>query len=254
MKRQELITHLQQSSENFADILKAAELPPELQEFNPEQVKGIEAIAQLVATKQVKTFKEAGELYRKSLHEVQLNEAVVNHKIAPEQILDILKALKFKVETLTDAQVEQFTEVCKQIQSGIELTLAAQTTLEKAKTNKTKKAAAPQTNGAIAVAQSNTIQDYSPSAGDDPIFEAQLDLSGDMSALAKDSAIQMAEQYVQGAATRILSQDPEKAFQQGEQFGQLLVEQARREVINDPATNDLVKRVVANVKKSLGQK
>jgi hypothetical protein len=121
MNRQELESHLKQSSDHVVDILKAAELPLDLEDYNPEHVQLAEAIAQLVSTKQAKTFKEAGELHRKPQREAQLNEVVARHQIAPERIPEILKAMRLRPETLTDAQLAQFIDVCQKVQSGMDL-------------------------------------------------------------------------------------------------------------------------------------
>ncbi len=163
MNRQDLASHLKQSSENVVDLLKAAQLPLDLPDYSPEQVQVIEAIAQLVSSKQSKSYQEAGEVYRKPIREGQLTEAVARHQIAPERIPEILSALKLKPETLTDAQLEQFAEVCAKLQSGVDLAAAVP-----AKATRGKKAAAvpefvPQSadedavGGAIALATPSSI-------------------------------------------------------------------------------------------------
>jgi hypothetical protein len=163
MNKSELITHLKQGDDIINKILEAAQLPLDLPDYSPEQVQVIEAIAQLVSSKQAKSYQEAGEIYRKPIREGQLNEVAGRHQIAPERIPEILAALKFKPETLTDAQLEQFAEVCAKLQTGIDLAAAVP-----AKATRGRKAAAlpefvTQTadeeaeGGAIALASSKAL-------------------------------------------------------------------------------------------------
>ncbi|MGB8698014.1 MAG: hypothetical protein WCD18_01235, partial [Thermosynechococcaceae cyanobacterium] len=51
----------------------------------------------------------------------------------------------------------------------------------------------------------------------------------DMRGLAKVSEQEMTEQFLLGTATRILAQNPQAAFEQGQQFGESLLTQARQE-------------------------
>lgn len=124
MNKSELTAHLKQGADSIDKILEAAQLQLDLQDYSPEQVQLVEAIAHLVSTKHAKTFKEAGEIYRKPQRESQLSEVAARHQIAVERIPEILAALKYKAETLTDAQLEQFGEVCAKLQSGVELAAA----------------------------------------------------------------------------------------------------------------------------------
>ncbi len=137
MNKSELIAHLKQGDDIIKKILEAAQLPLDLPDYSQEQVQVIEAIAQLVSSKQSKSYQEAGEVYRKPIREGQLTEAAARHQIAPERIPEILSALKLKPETLTDAQLGQFTEVCVKLQSGVDLAAAVP-----AKATRGKKAAA----------------------------------------------------------------------------------------------------------------
>jgi hypothetical protein len=172
MNKSELIEHLKQGDDIINKILEAAQLPLDLPDYSPEQVQVIEAIAQLVSSKQSKSYQEAGEVYRKPIREGQLTEAASRHQIAPERIPEILSALKLKPETLTDAQLEQFAEVCAKLQSGIDLAAAVP-----AKATRGKKAAAvpefvPQTadedavGGAIALATPTSIASLEVSEAD----------------------------------------------------------------------------------------
>ena len=163
MNKSELTEHLKQGEDIINKILEAALLPIDLPDYSPEQVQVIEAIAQLVSSKQSKSYQEAGEVYRKPIREGQLTEAAARHQIAPERIPEILAALKLKPETLTDAQLEQFAEVCAKLQTGVDLAAAVP-----AKATRGKKTAAvpefvSQTadedagGGAIAIASSNAL-------------------------------------------------------------------------------------------------
>ena len=140
MNRTELTAHLKQGADSIDKILEAAQLPLDLQNYSPEHIQLIEAIAQLVSTKQAKTFKEAGEIHRKPLREAQLNEVAARHQIEPERIPEILKAMRLKPETLTDAQLAQFIDVCQKVQSGVELADA----VPRPNGGRTKKASAPE--------------------------------------------------------------------------------------------------------------
>ncbi|MCG9890152.1 MAG: hypothetical protein MH252_03630, partial [Thermosynechococcaceae cyanobacterium MS004] len=71
MNKQELVNHLKQSPENIDDLLEAALLPLDAEDYSPEQVQIVEAIIQFVESKQAKTYKEAGNLYRKGQNEHQ---------------------------------------------------------------------------------------------------------------------------------------------------------------------------------------
>ncbi|MGB8699103.1 MAG: hypothetical protein WCD18_06780 [Thermosynechococcaceae cyanobacterium] len=198
MNRQDLTARLQQSSDEFADLIKAAQLPADLPDYNPEQVQAIEAIAQLVTSKQAKTFKEAGELFRKPQREAQLNAVAGHHAIATERIPDILNALKIKVETLTDVQLEQFTEVCQKLQAGVELAAAIPV-----KAVKGKKAAMPVfvpesegesvSEGAITVATSEALAMLEVSEADQASLRDMAD------ALAPEAVPDLAKEMVQVA-------------------------------------------------------
>ncbi|NJM76254.1 MAG: hypothetical protein HC852_11255 [Acaryochloridaceae cyanobacterium RU_4_10] len=126
MNRQDLSSQLKQATENLDKILDAAQLPTDLQEFTPEQIEALEAIAQLVETKQAKTYKEAGEIYRKPIREAQLQEIAFRHTISSDRIPEILTAMKLKPETLRDDDLTHFESVCQQIHAGIDFDMAIQ--------------------------------------------------------------------------------------------------------------------------------
>jgi uncharacterized coiled-coil DUF342 family protein len=199
MNKQELVAHLKQSVESIDELLNAAQLQNDLKDFNPEQVQVIEAIAQLVATKQAKTCKEAGELYRKPQREAQLNDLAARHQIAPDRIPEILKAMKLKPETLTDTQLAQYMEVCQKLQSGVELLDA----VPKTNGSRAKKASGPDNtpeseNGttsesAIALTSSNAIANLEVSE------EQQATLRDMADALAPEAVPDLAKEMVQAA-------------------------------------------------------
>lgn len=74
-----------------------------------------------------------------------------------------------------------------------------------------------------------------------------------MESLAKTSTVEITEEYIRGATTQILDQDPQEAFQQGRQYGQNLIEKARRDYLQSPEASSIVGRIIAQVKKNLGQ-
>ncbi|MCG9890202.1 MAG: hypothetical protein MH252_03915, partial [Thermosynechococcaceae cyanobacterium MS004] len=71
MNKQDLINHLKQSTASIDEILTAGNIPLDAEDYSPEQVQTVEEINHLVETKQVKTYKEAGNLYRKGQNEHQ---------------------------------------------------------------------------------------------------------------------------------------------------------------------------------------
>ena len=139
MNRQELNTRLQKNSENVTDILKAAQLPPDLEDFTSEQVLVCEEIVQLVSSGQAKTYKVAGEIYRKPINEAQLEEIAFRHTIAHDRIPEILAGMKLKPETMTDEDLTHFESVCQHLQDGMDFGMAVQSV---APPKKGKKAAA----------------------------------------------------------------------------------------------------------------
>ncbi len=142
MNKQDLSNHLKLSVEKIDEILTAAVLPLDAPNYNGEQVKLVEEIHQLVVGKKAKTYKEAGTLIRKGRNEHELNEIALRQQIPAEQIPEIVKAMKLKVESLTEVQFESFREVCKMVHSGMDLALAAQNALDLQKAAKTTKAKA----------------------------------------------------------------------------------------------------------------
>jgi hypothetical protein len=162
MNRTELTAHLKQGEDSIDKILEAAQLPSDLQDYNPEQVQVIEAIAHLVSSKQAKNFKEAGGIYRKPLREQQLKDIALRHSIPEDWIPNILQATKLKLETLTDEQLELFREVCQLQNTGLELGMASQAAINNAKDAKAK-------------AKSRTKQELMTQAEPDAVSEVQAE-------------------------------------------------------------------------------
>jgi hypothetical protein len=65
--------------------------------------------------------------------EAQLKEVAVRHAIAHDRIPEILGAMNLKLETLTDAQIEVFGDVCQMLHSGMALEMASQAAVNNAK-------------------------------------------------------------------------------------------------------------------------
>jgi hypothetical protein len=201
MDKQTLIGHLKLSDDSIDKLLEAAQLSPELRDFQPEQVEMLAAIAQLAAEKKVKTYKEAAELYRKPLREKQLTEIVQQHSIAAERVSEILAALKLKPEAITDGQLKQFEQICEQLQSGVELAAALP------KVTKSKKPVVPEFvpnppegdqqngSGALTVAEPTTITIELPSASTASLQDVAN--AAVIAASAEDISDRVAEMAVQ---------------------------------------------------------
>lgn len=263
MNHQELVAHTKLSATKVNDILTAAQMPSDSLDYTPEQVKVVEEIINLVETKQAKTYKEAGELYRKPLHEHQLQEIALRY-CQTERIPEITAALKLKLGSVSEEQFAAFQSVCEQVQQGMDLGMVAQAALDKAKASKGKKAASmpellvqpiePPQEGAITVVERDVEIQV---AGDTPqelMFKIPENVSENLESLAKTSTLEITEEYIKGATTQILEQDPQEAFQQGQQYGQALIEKARRDYLQSPDASAMVGRIIALVKKNLGQK
>ena len=244
MNKQELPSHLKQAIESIDDILKAAGLPLDLADYSPEQVHQLEELVNLMESKQAKTYKEAGVLHRNAQNFHQLKEIALRHEVADERIPDILKVMKLKVESLAEPQFELFRQVCQAMQSGMEMTLAAQMTLDKAKEAKGKKTVQPSEPSipsveqsperAITVIDQDAAVQVANNSSDEILFEIPEKVSENMDTLAKASVTGIAEDYIKGATVQILEQDSGEAFRQGRQYGQRLIEKARREVLQGP--------------------
>ena len=132
MNKSELAGHINQPIEKIDGILKDVGMPTDLENYSPEQIESLSAIAKFVETKQAKNFKEAGGLYRKMQDEAQL-EQIANRYLVGERIVEILAALRFKPINLSELQFEQFRKVCEQVQQGIDPAIVAPAVLNEAK-------------------------------------------------------------------------------------------------------------------------
>lgn len=263
MNHQELVAHTKLSATKVNDILTAAQMPSDSQDYTPEQVKVVEEIVALVETKQAKTYKEAGELYRKPINEHQLQEIALRY-CQTERIPEITAALKLKLGNMSEEQFAAFQSVCEQVQQGMDLGMVAQAALDQAKGAKGKKTAPmpelliqpiePPQEGSIAVVERDVEIQVVGDTPEELMFKIPENVSENMQSLAKTSTVEMTEEYIKGATTQILAQDPQEAFQQGRQYGQNLVEKARREYLQSPDASAMVARIIAQVKKNLGQK
>ena len=121
MNKQELSTQTKVPSSDIDTILAEMGILSDLPDYSDEHLKLIQSIKDVRKDEKVKSWPEAIAIYRKPLREAQLNEVAARHQIAPERIPEILKAMRLKPETLTDAQLAQFIDVCQKVQSGVEL-------------------------------------------------------------------------------------------------------------------------------------
>jgi hypothetical protein len=132
MNKSELANRINQPTEKIDAILKDAGLPTDVEQYSPEQIGSLEAIAKMVETKQAKNFKDAGGLYRKIQNEAQLKEIAARY-VMGDRIPELTSALKLKPESMTVEQFEQFRMVCEQVQQGMDLGMVANAQLEKGK-------------------------------------------------------------------------------------------------------------------------
>ena len=142
MNRNELVTQTQLNIKTLNEILDGLSIPKNTEDFTEEHLKLVQAIQEIRKDEKVQSWPEAIAIYRTPINEHQLKEIALRHEVADERIPDILKAMKLKVESLAEPQFELFRQVCQAMQSGMEMTLAAQMTLDKAKEAKTQKTAA----------------------------------------------------------------------------------------------------------------
>jgi hypothetical protein len=132
MNKSEIANRIDQPTEKIDAILKDAGLPTDVEQYSPEQIESLAALAKMVETKQAKTFKDAGGLYRKIQNEAQLKEIAARYSMG-DRISEITSALKLKPESITTEQFEQFRVVCEQVKQGMDLGMVAPGVLNKAK-------------------------------------------------------------------------------------------------------------------------
>jgi hypothetical protein len=199
MNRNDLISQTQLNIKTLNEVLEGLGISKDLEDFTDEYLKLVQTIQEIRKDEKVQSWSEAIAVYRKPIREGQLTEAAARHQIAPERIPEILSALKLKPETLTDAQLEQFAEVCAKLQTGVELAAAVP-----AKATRGKKAAAvpefvPQSadedagGGAIAIATPTSITALEVSEAD------QATLRDMAEALAPEAVPNLAKEMVQAA-------------------------------------------------------
>jgi hypothetical protein len=121
------------------------ENPSEIQVIGFEKVcelmKGgmpLEEAAQIVTTEAkakttVKDNPKVAQTLTVAERESQLKEIAVRYAIAHERIPEVLGAMKLKLETLTEAQIQLFQDVCQMLQSGMDLAMASQSAASNAK-------------------------------------------------------------------------------------------------------------------------
>lgn len=135
MNKSEIASRINQPTEKLDAILKDAGLPTDVEQYSPEQIESLEAIAKMVETRQAKNFKDAGGLYRKIQNEAELQKIAARYSMG-DRMPEITSALKLKPESITAEQLEQFRVVCEQVQQGMDLGMVANAQLEKGKAPK----------------------------------------------------------------------------------------------------------------------
>ena len=268
MHREELVAQTKLTGPKVNEVLTAAQLPLDAQDYTPEQVKLLEELINLVESKQAKTYKEAGLLHRNAQNFHQLKEIALRHEVADERIPEILKAMKLKVESLAEPQFELFRQVCQAMQSGIEMTLAAQMTLNRAKEAETQKTAAtPATESeqvpatAIATtaasnekmsAQANgqvLTQESAHTNGRSKITTALVDETGtDLRSTARNEAGQIKTVIIEAASDGIFNAS-DTVIEQATSFGESLFYEELGLVMADQATIEANRQVIEAVKK-----
>lgn len=234
MNRNDLISQSQLNIKTLIEVLDGLGISKDLEDFTDEHLMLVQTIQEIRKDEKVQSWSEAIAIYRKPIREGQLTEAAARHQIAPERIPEILTALKLKPETLTDAQLEQFAQVCAKLQTGIDLSEAVP-----AKATRGKKAAAvpefvPQTadeeagDGAITIATPTSIATLEVSEADqatlrdmaealapeavpdlaDEMVQAAVEVSGDLKQVAKQIFLEAALKQL-----RTQNNDPQRAVE-----------------------------------------
>ena len=280
MNREELVAKTQLTGPKVNEVLTAAQLPPDAQDYTPEQIKVVEELIRLVENKQAKTYKEAGEIYRKPLNEAKLNEIALRYLMV-ERIPEILLALKFKTETLGEGHFAVFLDVCQQLQQGLDLAMVAPAALSKAKESKAQKSAAtpaaksgqtpatapavtaaqvngkasaqtngqgtttPVANSAISLHQDNGLNG-SQSGGNEVVTQFhQQHASGFVEIVDEVIAPEPVARFNEAAVDSILAEgedfDPQRA---GTAFGRAVFLQRVNELFNSPEAAEQVKEAV----------
>lgn len=142
MNKQDLSNQTKIPGNGIDSILDAMDIPKDLPDYTDEHLKLVQAIKDIHKNEGLKSWTEAVGIYRKPEREAQLQEIAVRYAIAHERIPEVLGAMKLKLETLTEPQVQLFQDVCQMLQSGMDLAMASQAIADKAKEQAKTKAAA----------------------------------------------------------------------------------------------------------------
>lgn len=142
MNKQDLSNQTKVPGNGIDSILDAMDIPKDLPDYTDEHLKLVQAIKDIHKNEGLKSWTEAVGIYRKPEREAQLQEIAVRYAIAHERIPEVLGAMKLKLETMTEPQVQLFQDVCQMLQSGMDLAMASQAVADKAKEQAKTKAAA----------------------------------------------------------------------------------------------------------------
>lgn len=140
MKKQDLSAQTKVPGNGIDEILAALGIPKDLPDYTDEHLSLVNSVKDIHKNEGCKSWSEAIGIHRKPINQDRLNEIAVRHAIANERIPEILAAMKLKLETLTDKQIEVFGEVCLMLQSGMALDMASQAAANNAKAKTTAKA------------------------------------------------------------------------------------------------------------------
>ena len=268
MNRNELVTQTQLNIKTLNEILDGLSIPKNTEDFTEEHLKLVQAIQEIRKDEKVQSWPEAIAIYRTPINEHQLKEIALRHEVADERIPDILKAMKLKVESLAEPQFELFRQVCQAMQSGMEMTLAAQMTLDKAKEAKTQKPTAtsaaksePAPATAIATtaasngkmsAQANgqvLTQANAQTNGRSKITTALVNETGtDLRSTAQNEAGQIKTGIIEAASDGIFNAS-DNVIEQAMSFGESLFYEELGLVMADQATIEANRQVIEAVKK-----
>ena len=134
----------------------------------------LEAAAKTVTNEaKAKTSKkdnpESGKKVTVAEREQQLKDVALRYCLDVERVPEIVNLLQLKLETLTEAQIEEFRGVCEMIQSGMSVEMAVQSFFNNAKAEAKAKAkgaakepSAKSKNGATQAIEVNAQVPYEP--------------------------------------------------------------------------------------------
>lgn len=142
MNKQDLSAQTKIPGNGLDAILGAMSIANDLPDYTDEHLKLINAVRDIHKKEGLKSWAEAVGIYRKPEREGQLKEIAVRYAISHDRIPEVLGAMKLKLETLTETQIQLFQDVCQMLQSGMDLAMASQAVADKAKEQAKTKAAA----------------------------------------------------------------------------------------------------------------